>query len=233
MGSTDRDLIRTPPPKHDPTRSGQGKSRGGDRQGPRSRLHKPSPAPRHGNLANAVARPRSLRPAFEPSSSCPQNLEEQKLLATGVYGPPTWSAFAETYDESTGSHAAGGGAPWARKVNCGPTKRGSKKRAFEHGEQRDEKLPEGGKTDRSGSLLPTARLPGMVRPRPGRGEQPSLKRRPGERLQPGATSLAKAGTSASRRSGNDRQSRAIGDRTRPLCGRARETQDRGGNHRRG
>ncbi len=180
-----------------------------------------------GNLANAVAA-HAAAAGLDSYVFVPANLEEQKLLATGVYGTNLVGVRGNYDDVNRLCTQLAETHPWAFvNVNLRPYyAEGSKTLAYETVEQLGWELP-----DRvvspiaSGLALHQARprLPGVARPRPGRGRAAGLQRRPGAGLQPGRDRLRRRlGRLQAAAARDDRQEpRDRRPRRRPLRGRAR------------
>ena len=164
----------------------------------------PSPAPRPATSPTRSP-PTPPPPGLDSYVFVPANLEEQKLLATGVYGTNLVGVRGNYDDVNRLCTAARRGvAPGPSSTStCGPTTPRARRRSpIETVEQLGWELP-----DRvvcpiaSGSLFTKAgpRLPGMARPRPGRAaaSRPSTapRRRAAARSPPPSP---KAGRSASR-----------------------------------
>ena len=174
-----------------------------------------------GNLANAVAA-HAAAAGLDSYVFVPADLEEQKLLATGVYGTNLVGVDGNYDDVNRLCTELAETRPWAFvNVNLRPYyAEGSKTLAYETVEQLGWELP-----DRvvcpiaSGSLFTKIGrgFERVARPRPGRGRAAGLQRRPGGRLQPGRRRPSpRAGTSASR-SGRTRSPRASRSATRPTA----------------
>ena len=180
-----------------------------------------------GNLANAVAA-HAAAAGLDSYVFVPANLEEQKLLATGVYGT-NLVGVRGNYDDVNRlcTQLAETPALGLRQRQPAPLlRRGLEdarlrdRRAARLGAARPGRLP-----DRLRLAVHQARprLPGVARPRPGRGRAADLQRRPGRGLQPGRDRLRRRlGRLQAAEAGHDRQE--PGDRRpgrRPLRGRAR------------
>ena len=138
-----------------------------------------------GNLANAVAA-HAAAPGLDSYVFVPADLEEQKILATGVYGTEPRRRRAATTTTSTGSAPSSSGErDWAFvNVNLRPYyAEGSKTLAYEIAEQLGwQAARPGRRADRLRLALHEDR-PGLrrvARPRPGRGRAAgrSTARRP-------------------------------------------------------
>ena len=195
-----------------------------------------------GNLANAVAA-HAAAAGLESYVFVPADLEEQKLLATGVYGTRLVGVHGNYDDVNRLCTELAETRPWAFvNVNLRPYyAEGSKTIAYEIVEQLGWELP-----DRvvcpiaSGSLFTKIGrgFERVARARPGRGRAAGVQRRPGGGLQPGGRGVrARAGTSASR-SARRRSPRASRSATRPTApyalelARAHRRLDRVGHRRR-
>ena len=170
-----------------------------------------------GNLANAVAA-HAAAAGLDSYVFVPANLEEQKLLATGVYGT-NLVGVRGNYDDVNRlcTQLAETPALGLRQRQPAPLlRRGLEdarlrdRRAARLGAARPGRLP-----DRLRLALHQARprLPGVARHRPGRGRAAGLQRRPGARAAARSRPPSpKAGTSASRRRPDTiAKSLAIGD----------------------
>ena len=131
-------------------------------------------------------RPRRRRGASSPTSSSPPT-SRSRSCSPPASTAPTWSAYGATTTTSTGSAPQlAETRPWAFvNVNLRPYyAEGSKTLAYETrraarlGAARPGRLP-----DRLGLAVHQDRpwLPGVARPRPGRGRAAGLQRRPGAR----------------------------------------------------
>ena len=194
-----------------------------------------------GNLANAVAA-HSAAAGLESYVFVPANLEEQKLLATAVYGTNLVGVRGNYDDVNRLCTQLAETRPWAFvNVNLRPYyAEGSKTLAYETAEQLGWKLP-----DRvvcpiaSGSLFTQDRpwLPGVARPGAPQRRPAHLQRRPGEGVQPGRDGVRRRlGDLQAAEARDDRQE--PGDRRpgrRPLRARAgapHRGRDRRGQRRR-
>ena len=190
-----------------------------------------------GNLANAVAA-HAAAAGLDSYVFVPANLEEQKLLATGVYGTNLVGVRGNYDDVNRLCTELAEARPWAFvNVNLRPYyAEGSKTLAYETVEQLGWELP-----DRvvcpiaSGSLFTKLGRGfqewldiGLVERRPA-----DLQRRPGAGLQPGRDRLRRRlGRLQAAEAGDDRQE--PGDRRpgrRPLRARARAPDLRAGSTR--
>ena len=181
-----------------------------------------------GNLANAVAA-HAAAAGLDSYVFVPADLEEQKLLATGIYGTNLVGIRGNYDDVNRLCTELSQTHPWAFvNVNLRPYyAEGSKTLAFETIEQlgwepsRPRRLP-----DRLGLVVHEAR-PGdqrLARARAGRGRAADLLRRAGRRLLSGRDGVRGGlGASASpQKPGHDRQEpRDRRSRRRPLRPRAR------------
>ena len=158
-----------------------------------------------GNLANAVAA-HAAAAGLESYVFIPSNLEEQKVLATGVYGTNVVAVRGNYDDVNRLCTELSGEHEWAFvNINMRPYyAEGSKTLAFETAEQLGFELP-----DRvvapiaSGSLFTKiARgFTGVARRGPARRQAADLQRRPGRGLLAGRQRVGpRAATSASRSS---------------------------------
>ena len=146
-----------------------------------------------GNLANAVAA-HAAAAGLESYVFIPADLEEQKILATGVYGT-NLVAVRGTYDDVNRlCTELSGERDWAFvNVNVRPYyAEGSKTLAFEIAEQLGFELPD---RDSGADGLGLAvhqdrpRPRGVARGGPRRGRAADVQRRPGGRLLPGGHRL--------------------------------------------
>ena len=168
----------------DPLLQGPGR-RGRAREGAASSASRPSPAPRPAT-SPTPSPPTRPPPGLDSYVFVPADLEEQKLLATGVYGTNLVGVRGTYDDVNRLCTELAETRPWAFvNVNLRPYyAEGSKTLAFETVEQLGWELP-----DRvvcpiaSGSLFTKIgqRLQRVARPRPGRGRAAGLQRRPGAR----------------------------------------------------
>ena len=169
-----------------------------------------------GNLANAVAA-HAAAAGLESYVFVPANLEEQKLLATGVYGT-NLVGVRGNYDDVNRlcTQLAETRPVGLRQRQPAPLlRRGLEDarlrdgRAARLGAARPGRLP-----DRLGLALHQGRprLPGVARHRPRQGEQPVFNGAQAEGCSPSPPPSPKAGTSASRSSPETiAKSLAIGD----------------------
>jgi threonine synthase len=97
-----------------------------------------------GNLANSVAAHAAALGPRSPTSSCPADLEEQKILATGVYGTHLVAVNGNYDDVNRLCTELSGERDWAFvNVNMRPYyAEGSKTLAFEVAEQLGWELPD-------------------------------------------------------------------------------------------
>ena len=174
-----------------------------------------------GNLANAVAA-HAAAAGLDSYVFVPADLEEQKLLATGVYGTRLVGVHGTYDDVNRLCTELCETRPWAFvNVNLRPYySEGSKTLAYETVEQLGWSLP-----DRvvcpiaSGSLFTKVAkgIQRVARPRPGRGRAAGVLRRAGGGLHPGRRPRSpRAGRSASR-SARRRSPRASRSATPPTA----------------
>ena len=163
-----------------------------------------------GNLANAVAA-HAAAAGLESYVFVPADLEEQKLLATGVYGTRLVGVRGNYDDVNRLCTELCEDAPWAFvNVNLRPYySEGSKTIAYELVEQLGWSLPDrvvcpiasgfAVHEDRQGHAR-------VARPRAGRRRAAGVQRRPGGRLQPGGRGLRRRARRLSPAApGHDRQ----------------------------
>ena len=142
-----------------------------------------------GNLANAVAA-HAAAAGLDSYVFVPADLEEQKILATGIYGTKLVAVRRQLRRRQPPLHGAVGEHPWAFvNVNLRPYyAEGSKTLGFEVAEQLGFELPDRVVVPgRLGIAVheDRPRLRGVARPRPPGGRAARLPRRPGRGLQPG------------------------------------------------
>ena len=157
-----------------------------------------------GNLANAVAA-HAAAAGLESYVFVPADLEEQKILATGIYGTHLVAVDGNYDDVNRLCTELSAEHPWAFvNVNLRPYyAEGSKTLGFEVAEQLGFELPDRVVVPgRLGVALhpDRPRLRGVARARAcSKGTLPDLQRRPGRRLQPGRAGVrGRATTSAGR-----------------------------------
>ena len=185
-----------------------------------------------GNLANAVAA-QAAALGLRSYVFIPSNLEEQKIIATGVYGTNLVSVRGNYDDVNRLCTELSADRDWAFvNVNMRPYyAEGSKTLAYEIAEQLGWQIP-----DRivapiaSGSLYTkiATRLPGVDRHRPRRRAPARHERSPGDRMRAGRERLrGRSGVLPAGQAGHDRQvARDRQPGRRPVRPRAREADGR-------
>ena len=179
-----------------------------------------------GNLANAVAA-HAAAAGVESYVFVPADLEEQKLLATDVYGTTLVGVDGDLRRRQPALHRARRERGWAFvNVNLRPYyAEGSKTLAYETAEQLGWRLPDKDRLpDRVGLAVheDRPRLRRVARARAGRGRPAGLPRRPGGRLRPGRDRVRRRDMTSAARSRPTRSRRAwrSGPRRRPLRARS-------------
>ena len=194
-----------------------------------------------GNLANAVAA-HAAAAGLESYVFIPSDLEEQKVLATGVYGTNLVAVRGNYDDVNRLCTELSGEHDWAFvNINMRPYyAEGSKTLAFEIAEQLGFEMPDRIVVpDRLGLAVheDRARVRGVDRTRAAQRQTAALQRRAGRRLLAGRDGVrGRTGLLPAGQAEHDRQ--VAGDRQsgrRPVCARARAAhwrRDRRGHRRR-
>ena len=179
-----------------------------------------------GNLANAVAA-HAAAAGLESYVFIPSNLEEQKVLATGIYGTHLVSVKGNYDDVNRLCTEVSAEHEWAFvNINMRPYyAEGSKTIAFETAEQLGWRAagPRRG-ADRLGLAVhqDRPRLRGVARARPARGRAADLQRRAGDRLLAGGHGVRGRSSTSAARSSRTRSPSRWPSATRPTA-RTRST----------